>query len=73
MVMMNGELLHECSPKHPRKGTARMKQDKETEDEGSKKRGVYIWKEVQRARKSSDGLNYSLGRMSSRDRYSPKQ
>ena len=31
--------MHECFPKHSRMGTARMKQDKET-DEDDKKRGV---------------------------------
>ena len=41
MAIGNGELLHECFPKHLRMGTARMKQDKETEEEG-KKGGVSI-------------------------------
>ena len=59
MDIGNGELTHERPPKHPRMGTARMKQEKETEEEG--KRGVNIWKEVQRARKKNpDGLNKSL-------------
>ena len=35
----NGELMHECFPKHLRMGTARMKLDKETDEEW-KKRGV---------------------------------
>ena len=29
--------MHECFPKHSRMGTARMKQDKETDEEGKKK------------------------------------
>ena len=39
MAIGNGELVYECFPKHSRMGTARMKQDKETDEEG-KKRGV---------------------------------
>ena len=39
MAIGNGELMHECFPKHLRMGTARMKLDEETEEEG-KKRGV---------------------------------
>ena len=35
----NVELVHECFPEHSPMGTARMKQDKET-DEGGKKRGA---------------------------------
>ena len=43
MAIGNGELMHECFPKHLRMGTARMKQDNET-DEGGKKRGVSMEK-----------------------------
>ena len=39
MAIGNKKLMHECFPKHSRTGTARMKQDKETDDE-AKKRGV---------------------------------
>ena len=39
MTMRNGELVLECFLKHSRMGTARMKQDKEKEEEG-KKRGA---------------------------------
>ena len=39
MVIGNGELMHECFPKHLRMGTARMKYDKETDEDG-KTRGV---------------------------------
>ena len=38
MAIGNGELLQECSPKHWRIGTARMKTDKEMEED--KKKGV---------------------------------
>ena len=34
-----GDLMHECFDKYSRMGTARMKYDKESEDEG-KKRGL---------------------------------
>ena len=37
MGVENGELMHECFPKHSRMGTARMKQDKETDNEGKKR------------------------------------
>ena len=35
-MAMGNELMHECFPKHSRKGIAKMKQDKETEEEGKK-------------------------------------
>ena len=41
MALGYGELTHECFPTHSRMGTARMKQDKETDEEG-KKRGVSV-------------------------------
>ena len=58
MAIGNGELVHECFPKHSRMGTARTKRDKEI-DEGSKKRGVSMEK-PKRARKnrSPDGLSH---------------
>ena len=34
MAIGNVELMHECFPEHSRKGTARMKYDKETDEEG---------------------------------------
>ena len=37
MAVRNGELVHECSPKHSHMGTAIMKQ---RDREESKKRGV---------------------------------
>ena len=53
MAMGNGELMHECFPKHSRIGTARMKEDKKRAEE----RREY-GKKVQRARiKSPDGLS----------------
>ena len=39
MARENGELMHECFPKHSRMETARMKQDKETDEDGEK-RGI---------------------------------
>ena len=38
-MAIGNELWHDCYPKHSRMGTARMKEDKETEEEG-KERGV---------------------------------
>ena len=35
MAIGNGELMHECFPKHSRMGTARMKYDNGTEEEGN--------------------------------------
>ena len=39
MAVGNGELMHDCFPKHSCMGTAKLKYDKET-DEECKKRGV---------------------------------
>ena len=39
MAIGNGELMHECFPKHSCMGTARMKEDKDT-DEETQKRGL---------------------------------
>ena len=47
MAIGNWVLMHECFPKHLRMGTARMKQDNETDEDGQK-RGVSMEK-VQRA------------------------
>ena len=38
MAIGNGELMHECFPKHPRMGTARLKLDNETKEDGKKRR-----------------------------------
>ena len=43
MAIGNWELIHECFPKHSRMGTARMKEDNETDEDG-KKRGVSMEK-----------------------------
>ena len=40
MAIENGELMHECFPKHLRMGTARLKSDNETEEESKKKRMI---------------------------------
>ena len=37
MAIGNEELIQECFPKHSRKGTARMKQDKVTAEDGKKR------------------------------------
>ena len=50
--------MQECFPKHSCKGTARMKQDKETEGE-CKKQGVSIERssmKISHEKKSPDGL-----------------
>ena len=36
MTIKNGELMHECFPKHSRMGTSRIKLDKETHEDGKK-------------------------------------
>ena len=41
MAIRNWELMHECFPKHLRMGTARMRENKETDEKG-KKRAVCI-------------------------------
>ena len=53
------ELMHVCFPKHSGMGTARMKQDKDTDEEG-KKRGVSmdISKAGTKEKRSPDDLNY---------------
>ena len=33
MATGNGELMHECFPKHSRMGKARMKEDNETDED----------------------------------------
>ena len=51
----NVKLIHECSPKRLRMGTARMKYDKDTEEADKKRR--MVWKEVKWAQnKGYDGL-----------------
>ena len=52
MAIVNMELAYECFPEHSRMGTARMKQDKET-DEGGKKIGASIFSKV--GTKNPDG------------------
>ena len=49
MAIGNGELMHECFPKHSPMETARMKEDNDT-DEDFKKRGESM-EIVKRARK----------------------
>ena len=49
MAIEDGEHMHDCFPKHLPMGTARLKQDNETEEE-SKMRRMNV-EEVQRTRK----------------------
>ena len=58
MAIGNGELMHECFSKHSRMGTARTKQDNETDEEG-KKRGVSMErsKAGTKGKRSPDCLN----------------
>ena len=51
--------MHECFPKHPRMGTARMKQDKKTDEKG-KKRGVRMERSKAGTKESPDGLNSNV-------------
>ena len=58
MAKGNGELMHECFPKHSRMGTARTKEDKET-DEDDTKRGVSMERSKAGTNKRSpDGLSH---------------
>ena len=58
MAIGNGELMHECFPKHSRMGTARMKLDHET-DEDTQKRGVNMEKSTAGTNKRSPyGLSH---------------
>ena len=58
MAIGNGELMHECFPKHWRMGTARMKEDKET-DEEDKNRGVSAERtKADTKKRSPDGLSH---------------
>ena len=59
MAIGNVELMHKCFPKHSRMmRTARMKYDKETDEEG-KKRGEFGKKQSGHEKKRSpDGLSH---------------
>ena len=52
MAIGNGELMHECFPKHPHMGTAIIKYEKET-DEDSKNRGVSVERRKEGTKKRS--------------------
>ena len=57
MAIGNGELMHECFPKHSRMGKARMKEDKDTYEE-TQKRGVSTESsKVGTKERSPDGLS----------------
>ena len=55
MAIGHGELMHECFQKHSSMGTARTKQDKETDEDG-KKRGVSMERCRAGTKKEVDGL-----------------
>ena len=56
MAIGNVDITRECFPKHSRVGTARMKQDKETDEEGN--RGVTMERSKACTKeKSPDGLS----------------
>ena len=58
MAIGNGELVHECFPKHSSMGTARMKKNNETDEDGQK-RGVRMEKSTAGTNKRSpDGLSH---------------
>ena len=47
MAIGNGELMHECFPKHSRMGTARLKWDNKTEEENKEEKRDYMkWKGI---------------------------
>ena len=52
MAIGNWELMHECFPKHPSMGTARIKLDNETDEDGQK-RGVSMEKSTAGTNKKS--------------------
>ena len=57
MAIGNGELMQECFPKHSHMGTARMKSDKETDEEG--KKGVSMERsKASTKERSPDGLSH---------------
>ena len=55
MAIGSGELMHDCFPKHSQMGTARMKEDNDTDE--NCKRGVSMEK-VKRARKKEVPTDY---------------
>ena len=58
MAIGNWELMHECFPKHSHMGTARMKLDNETDEDGQK-RGVSMEKSTAGTNKRiPDGLSH---------------
>ena len=57
MAIGNGELMHECFRKHSRMGTARMKEDKETDKDGQKIGASMERSKTGMTERSSDGLS----------------
>ena len=59
MATGNVELVHACFPKHSRMGTARMNEDKETDEEGKKRcLSMERSKGGTKEKKIPGGLNY---------------
>ena len=58
MAIGNEKLRHERFPKHSSMGTARIKQDKATEDEGKRSVSIERSKADTKGKRSRDGLNY---------------
>ena len=54
MAIGHGELMHECFPKHSPMGTARMKKDKKTDEDG-KERGESMESKAGTNKRSPDG------------------
>ena len=74
MAIGNVELMQECFPKHFRMGTTNMKQDKETEGEGKKRRVLIEISAVGTKKRNPDGLTVARANHPSlRACYSPKQ
>ena len=55
MATGNDERMNECFPELLRMGTARMKHDKDTEEEGNKRR-VYVESTAGMKKRIADGL-----------------
>ena len=57
MAIENGELIHKCFPKHSCMGTARMKYDKETDKDGTKRGMSMERRKAGTNKRSSVGLS----------------
>ena len=61
MAIENMELMRECSPEHLSMGTARLKCDKETEEEGKQKKSKNGKKYSCHEKKSPDSSTVARG------------